>query len=194
MINGTRCIAPSFSALLALPLFLLAAASSAASNSSLRIRVERVLDGDTFHGSVLGGSVPAGVKRIRGLLVSVRLEGIDAPEKDQPWGDRSRAALAKRIDGDTVEVEVSGVDGFRRILGRVRQGSADVNGDMVATGNAWMFRRYTASTVLDSLERAARAGRRGLWSEPSPVEPWIWRKQHKRSSQRDARSARDSAF
>lgn len=148
----------------------------------LTVRVVRVVDGDTFHGRVRSGTVPRRVRFLKDSLVPVRLEGIDAPERDQPWGDSSRAALSRMLDGREAAIDVVDVDGFRRIVGRVRTGSVDVNATMVARGHAWMFRRYTSSVLLDSLERSSRSSRRGLWSAPSPVEPWVWRKQQRRQS------------
>ncbi len=149
---------------------------------TLAVRVVRVVDGDTFHGRVRSGAVPRRVKLLMDSLVPVRLEGIDAPERDQPWGDSSRQALARMLEGRDAAVDIVDVDGFRRIVGRVRTGSVDVNAAMVARGHAWMFRRYTSSSLLDSLERASRASGRGLWSASSPVEPWVWRKRHRRQS------------
>lgn len=165
----------------AIALFLLAGAG-AGHGDVLTVRVERVVDGDTFHGRVRSGTVPRGIRFLKDSLVSVRLEGIDAPEQDQPWGDRAREALSSMVAGRETRVEIADVDGFRRIVGRVRTGSVDVNAAMVASGHAWMFRRYTSSPALDSLERASRTSGRGLWSEPSPVEPWAWRKRHRRGS------------
>jgi len=164
---------------LAILLFLLVIAGHC---EVLTVRVERVVDGDTFHGRVRAGGVPRRAKFLKDSLVPVRLEGIDAPERDQPWGDSSRQALARMLEGRDAAVDIVDVDGFRRIVGRVRTGSVDVNAAMVARGHAWMFRRYTSSSLLDSLERASRASGRGLWSASSPVEPWVWRKRHRRQS------------
>lgn len=118
----------------------------------LRIVVERVVDGDTFHGRALSGSAPAGTRTGRAGRVSVRLSGIDSPERDQPWGDSARAALRRRIDGDTVDVECSGTDRYGRVLGRILAHGADVNALQIAEGHAWMYRRYSSSARLDSLE------------------------------------------
>lgn len=142
-------------------------------------RVHSVLDGDTFHARPSGGSFPKGVKRVHDSLVSVRLEGVDAPERDQAWGDSSRAALERLVAGSVVEVEIVTIDKYRRVVGRVRRDGRPVNTRMVAEGHAWMFRRYTSSPELDSLEGEARRSRRGLWSDPSPIEPSTWRRRGK---------------
>lgn len=158
-----------------------ACAATPASPPMLRARVHAVLDGDTFHARPSEGTFPKGAKRVHDSLVSVRLEGIDAPEKDQPWGDSSRAALGRLIAGATIEIEVVTIDKYRRIVGRVHRDDLVVNARMVGEGHAWMFRRYTTSPELDSLETDARDKRRGLWSSPAPIEPSLWRRRGKRS-------------
>jgi len=172
-----------------LPMLRLAIAVAAASPDTLRVRVERVLDGDTFLGRILDSARPEGA-RLRGdSLVSIRLAGIDAPEHGQPWGERSRAALSTLVGRDTVEVRVEDIDRYARVVGVVRRGSLEVNSRMVADGDAWMFRRYSRSPRLDSLERDARRNRLGLWSLPGAIEPSVWRRDHPR---RNAKAAATS--
>jgi len=141
------------------------------------VRVVKVLDGDTFHGRRSPGLLLNGAKPIRDTLVSVRLWGVDAPEKRQPWGDEARAALAGMIEGKTVHVTVVDVDAYHRVVGHVRLHGMDVNQEMVAQGHAWMFRKYTDSPSLDVWEQVARRERRGLWAADSGtrIPPWEWR-------------------
>lgn len=171
---------PGASLLLACALSFAAFASA----ETISVQVERVVDGDTFHGRVRSGTAPRGIRYLKDSLVSIRLEGIDAPEQDQPWGNESRNALSSLASGRIVKVEIVDVDRFRRIVGFVRADGLEVNEVMVEGGNAWMFRRYTSSRKLDSLERASREAGRGLWSTTSPVEPWVWRKQKRKGTSR----------
>lgn len=156
-----------------------ACAASPKSPPVLRVRVQTVLDGDTFHARPADGAFPKGVKRVHDSLVSVRLEGVDAPERDQAWGDSARVALERMVAGSVVEVEIVTIDKYRRIVGRVRREGLAVNARMVRDGHAWMFRRYTTSPLLDSLEAEARGKRRGLWAAPEPIEPSVWRRRGK---------------
>lgn len=153
-----------------------ACAASPKSPPVLQVRVQTVLDGDTFHARPAAGAFPKGVKRVHDSLVSVRLEGVDTPERDQAWGDSARVALERLVAGSVVEVEIVTIDRYRRIVGRVRREGLFVNARMVEDGHAWMFRRYTTASDLDSLESAARRARRGLWAAPAPIEPWVWRR------------------
>lgn len=172
----TMILAFRFAVLLSAIAALGACAASPSASKVLRVRVQTVLDGDTFHARPAGGGFPKGVKRVHDSLVPVRLEGVDAPERDQAWGDSSRVALERMVAGAVVDVEIVTIDKYRRIVGRVRRGSTFVNQRMVAEGHAWMFRRYTSAPQLDSLEAAARRARRGLWALPNPIEPSAWRR------------------
>ena len=49
--------------------------------------------------------------------VEVRLDGIDAPEKNQSFGTKSRDALAGLVSGKTVTVQSKATDRYRRTLG-----------------------------------------------------------------------------
>ena len=52
-----------------------------------------------------------------------------------------------------------------------------LNQELVKPGWCWWYRKYApGDTVLERLESEAREGRRGLWADPQPVPPWVWRK------------------
>jgi endonuclease YncB( thermonuclease family) len=111
--------------------------------------------------------------------VKIRLHGVDAPERRQPWGNRARQALSDLAFQRTVRVEVQDVDRYGRTVGRIYAGPVDVNAEMVRRGLAWVYPRYNRDPALPLLEAEARAGRRGLWVDPRPVPPWDWRRQRR---------------
>jgi endonuclease YncB( thermonuclease family) len=129
-------------------------------------RVVTVHDGDTV--TVLA----AGVER------RVRLVGIDAPERGQPYGNVARRGLAERVGGRAVTVLERGTDGYGRTLGRVVVDGDDANAAQVRDGHAWVFRRFENDAALIALEAEAKAARRGLWRDPEPIPPWVWRDRH----------------
>jgi endonuclease YncB( thermonuclease family) len=141
-------------------------------------RVTRIFDGDSLI-----------VRTPMGQEVEVRLFGIDAPERSQPWNRRSRQALGKLVRDREVSLEVVTVDAYGRTVALVRRTSDDleVNREMVRQGHAWVYRRYTQDPSLIALEEAARDERRGIWSLPETdrVPPWAWRKQNRRPRQRE---------
>jgi endonuclease YncB( thermonuclease family) len=108
--------------------------------------------------------------------VKVRLVGIDAPERAQPFGNQSRQALEALVKGREVRVVERGHDRFHRTLGKVYRGELDVNAEQVRQGMAWVLRQYARNATLDSIEAEAREQKRGLWRESKPVPPWEWRK------------------
>ena len=109
----------------------------------------------------------------------MRLVEIDAPERRQAFGNRSRQALARMVQGKQVEVREQGTDRYGRTLGRVYQAGLDVNAEMVRIGLAWVYVRYAKDQSLYQVEAEARAQRRGLWADKEPVPPWEWRQKAK---------------
>lgn len=115
--------------------------------------------------------------------VKVRLTEIDAPEKKQPYGDKSKQALSDLIFQKEVKVDSDSKDRYGRTLGRVYVGTVDVNLYMVENGYAWAYTRYVTDPAMPAAEMQARKERIGLWSlqEDQITPPWMWRKGTKRS-------------
>jgi endonuclease YncB( thermonuclease family) len=124
-----------------------------------------VTDGDTLKVQLSSGPI------------SVRMQSIDAPEKDQPWGTEARAALASRLDRRQVDLEVETQDRYDRLVATVFLRGENINAWMVSEGNAWAYRDYLKDTSYCSSEADARSRRLGLWSLPSSstYAPWEWR-------------------
>ena len=114
--------------------------------------------------------------------VRVRLAQIDAPEKRQAFGTRSRQALAELVFRQSVRVAETGRDRYGRVIGTVYLGNVDVNAQMVREGMAWVYRQYAKDRGLYELERQAQASRRGLWVDPEPVPPWEYRRDKRERS------------
>lgn len=106
--------------------------------------------------------------------VKVRLYGIDAPEKKQPYGAAAKRYLSDLIVGKTVQIEELGKDRYKRVLGIVHLDSKDVNEILVLNGYAWAFTKY--SKIYESQEWQARSKGLGLWRDKNPIKPEIWRK------------------
>lgn len=107
--------------------------------------------------------------------VKVRLAEIDAPEKAQPFGNKSKQALSALVYGKAVLVVEQGHDRYKRTIGRVYQGDVDVSAAQVKQGMAWVYRKYSKDVSLLPLEDEAKAQRLGLWADVAPVPPWEWR-------------------
>lgn len=136
----------------------------------LRGRVVSVADGDTI--TVLDST---------NTQHKIRLNGIDAPESKQDFGQVSKRNLSDLVFGKDVTVRWSKMDKYRRIVGTVFVGGTNANLEQLKGGFAWYYRQYerdVAPDLRNAYERAeadARAARRGLWSQPNPQPPWEFR-------------------
>lgn len=133
-------------------------------------KVVRVADGDTI--TVLDAQMQQH---------KIRLAGIDAPERRQAFGQRSREFLSSLVAAQLVEVETEKTDKYGRSVGKVLLQGRDVNLAVVAAGLAWHYKEYEseqspADRLLYSYaEQEARDLRKGLWVDPAPEAPWDWR-------------------
>lgn len=108
--------------------------------------------------------------------VKVRFDGIDAPESRQDFGQKAKQKLADLIYGKEVRVEISSKDKYGRSLGKVYVGSTYTNLEMVRSGMAWHYVKYSNAIDLANAEKEARAKKIGLWSHVNPTPPWKWRR------------------
>jgi endonuclease YncB( thermonuclease family) len=136
--------------------------------TTLACLVIAIADGDTLTARC---EVPAGHQNI-----IVRLAEIDAPEKRQSFGQRSRQHLAELCFGKQARVVIQNVDRYGRSVARVTCAGTDANAEQVRAGLAWAYAAYVTDSHITELERNARQSKRGLWTAQSPVPPWEWRR------------------
>ncbi|MBU1235402.1 MAG: thermonuclease family protein [Gammaproteobacteria bacterium] len=111
----------------------------------------------------------------------VRLAGIDAPEKKQPFGQRSKEHLSDLVFGKDVTLVCGKIDRYSRDICVVYIGGKDANLAQVEAGLAWWYRKYAKEQTpqqrvdYEAAETRAKAARRGLWADAEPVPPWEWR-------------------
>ena len=108
--------------------------------------------------------------------IKIRLAEIDAPEKRQPFGTKSKQSLSDLCFGKKAEITPQTKDRYKRTVARIKCDGVDANAEQVSRGMAWVYRRYAKDHDLFVLEHNAKVEKRGLWSEPSPIRPWEWRK------------------
>ncbi len=130
--------------------------------------VVAIHDGDTI-------SVRTSKETIR-----IRLEGIDCPEYRQPYSSRAKRFTSEMVYRKEVTVEGRGEDKYGRLLARIRTGGVELNEALVRNGLAWHYQRGAIDRPLADAEKTARAARAGLWADPHPVPPWLWRREHPR--------------
>jgi endonuclease YncB( thermonuclease family) len=150
-------------------------------------RVVGVADGDTItllvDDAATGSTTP----------IKVRLNGIDAPEKAQAFGQRAKEAMSDLTYGKDAVAYCTVVDRYGRDICVVRVGQVDVGLRLIELGFAWHFKKYQrdqrpADRVrYDIAETEAREAKRGLWRDLGtsvpPIAPWEWRKAKRERSE-----------
>lgn len=106
----------------------------------------------------------------------IRLADIDAPEKAQSFGQRSKELLSTLCFKKQAEIRPSMHDRYGRTVARVLCAGTDANAAMVRAGMAWAYTRYLTDPQIQAMEVVARRERLGLWADADPVPPWEWRK------------------
>lgn len=131
-----------------------------------QVRVVKISDGDTF----------VGLNRDN-LQIKFRIWGIDAPEKKQAFGTKSKEYLSSLIFGKTITVDVQKQDGWGRYVAYVyTPENKDVSLEMLKAGMAWHFVKYDQSPEYGAAEAESRNKKAGLWSDPHRIAPWEFRK------------------
>lgn len=112
----------------------------------------------------------------------IRLAGIDAPEKKQPFGSVSKKSLSDLVFDKVVSIQYDKEDRYGRIVGKVLVNGKDVNLEQVKRGLAWWYKKYqkeqSQQDRLDYLhaQETAEASGVGLWVDSDAVAPWDFRK------------------
>lgn len=130
--------------------------------------VVAIADGDTLTARC---GQPGAYEQVR-----VRIAAIDAPEKSQPFGQRSKQLLSDLCFREAATIKPLSRDRNRRTVADVQCKGKDAGEAQVTAGMAWVFDRYAEGYAhLYRLQDTARGGRHGLWVDPAPVAPWDWR-------------------
>lgn len=142
---------------------LMLAAAFAAPSDPVTVVPMWIHDGDTFRATVIDRAV-----------VDCRIYGIDAPELNQSWGKAVRAVLVEMIHQRKTSVAIHS-QSYNRFVVSVSVEGRDVALELLKMGLAWYTPQYAKIPEYAAAEAEAKAARRGLWSEKSPVPPWKWR-------------------
>ena len=148
---------------------------------TLQGRVVKIADGDTV--TIVDDG---------GMKHRIRLMGIDAPEKNQSYGDVSTQGLIELVSGKTVTIEYEKRDRYKRIVGKVLVDppgevfcmaldcvkKIDVGLEQIKTGLAWHYKYYQMEQseedrrLYSEDELEARTRQIGLWKDEEPMAPW----------------------
>lgn len=133
------------------------------------VQVVGVLDGDTV----------LVLDERRTVQFKVRLDQIDAPEKAQPYGQKAKQFLSSLIYEKRVSLLKKGQDRYNRTIGEIKLNGKNINLYMVQEGYAWAYRKYVTNSEYTKAEQTAMQHKKGLWKDPNPTPPWLWRRTSK---------------
>jgi len=138
--------------------------SVATSAQQISGKVTHVKDGDSF------------VMIADGKTFEVRLDGIDCPEKGQPFSAKAKQFTFDQVNGRIITVKINGYDKYKRALGKVYlPGNKILNEQLLIAGYAWHYKKYNSDQRLAKMETKARSAGVGLWHDPEPISPWDYR-------------------
>jgi endonuclease YncB( thermonuclease family) len=133
-------------------------------------RVVGISDGDTI--TVVTASQRS---------VKIRLHGVDAPEKAQPYGQAAKQTLSNYVFQQRVIVKRQTVDQYGRLVAVVTpEGKSEsANERQLKEGMAWWYKQYAPSnTKFEQLQSEAKTAKRGLWKDENPTPPWEFRREN----------------
>jgi len=107
--------------------------------------------------------------------ITVRLEGIDAPENGQDHGRRAKQVLSGLIFGKKAELHVTGQDSYQRTLGYIVLDQKNINLELVKRGWAWHYTDYNCEPSFAEAQVEARKSKLGLWQHRNAIAPWEYR-------------------
>lgn len=144
----------------------------------------------------VGDGDTATLRRGDNSTLTCRIDTIDAPEtaKDarnnkpaipgQRFGKESQQALASMIENKEVTVRVTRPekDQWGRDYCQLEIHGKGVDEQLVRAGLAWVYDKYVrrdaseAYRPLKAMETEARTQKRGLWADPAPMQPELFRR------------------
>jgi endonuclease YncB( thermonuclease family) len=133
-------------------------------------KVVSVADGDTL--TILDSS---------NTKHRIRIDGIDAPETGQAFGQRSKDSLSELAYWRRGKARCSKRDRYGRQVCKVTVSGVDVGLEQIRRGMAWHFKRYAYQQTLSdgaaysTAESTAKSSGSGLWRDRAPMPPWEWR-------------------
>ena len=106
----------------------------------------------------------------------IRLQHIDAPERNQAYGTQAKKALSNYVFGKQVTVKWDEKDRYGRTLGNVFADDRWINKQMVVDGYAWHYKQYSKDEDISKAHSTAHALKKGLWDGDSTIAPWDFRR------------------
>lgn len=164
--------------------------------SALLLMLSMAAGAETRSGTVVADGDTVTVLDANDQQHKIRLSGIDAPEKSQAFGQRSKESMSALVFGKEVDVQWDKRDRYKSIVGKVMVAAPSCRTDrcpktldagvaQITVGLAWWYQKYAKDQSVEDAgryefaEHEARGKRAGLWSDGHPIPPWDWRKRQR---------------
>jgi micrococcal nuclease len=135
--------------------------------------------GESFSGSVVGVLDGDTIEVLHNNRAErLRLNGIDCPKKGQAYGKQAKQAASELVFDKQVTLKTHGLDKYGRTIADVLlPDGSNVNQQLVKEGWCWWFRKFVPKDQkLKQFEQEAKDAKKGLWADPNPVPPWLYRR------------------
>lgn len=123
----------------------------------LNATVTSVVDGDTVNASLPDGAT-----------TTIRLDGIDTPERDEPYSTQATRATRVILLSKRVQLQGTDVDAYNRLVARIVVDGVDVSVALVRDGLACHFTRYSSDATLAAAQKDAQRRGAGFWAQGAP--------------------------
>ena len=117
----------------------------------------------------------------RGRTVSVRIFGIDAPEKGQKDYKLAKEYLLSLLKNQTAELKCEGRSYKRKVCTILVKGK-DIGETMVAQGYAWDSPKYSKGKYTKHMQ-LAQGAKLGIWKNPNIQSPYCFRPRTKKRAE-----------
>lgn len=126
-----------------------------------------------------------------GAPYTIRLQGIDCPEGNEPYSAQAKAFTSRMILGKTVEVVPVAEDRYGRTMAWIKVDGKSLNHELIRAGCAWWIRSGAApEKKLVDLETEAHRNKRGLWAHFRTMPAWYFKRTQRKLWRTDLPSDR----
>jgi len=113
------------------------------------------------------------------IQTTLRLAEVDCPEKAQAFGTKAKQFTSDQVYLKEVKYKVTTTDRYGRSIAEVYYDNDKyLSAEIIKSGFGWQYKQYSTSKLLASLEQEAHNNKRGLWVEPNPIYPSLFRKKN----------------
>lgn len=147
--------------------------TSALKTKGFNGKVISILDGDTI--KILSETKEE---------LTIQLNGIDCPERDQVYGKEAKEFTKNLVLSLKVLIRPSKKDIRQTIADVILEDGRNLSQELIKAGYAWWSFENSTDELLAHLESKAKIEKVGLWANPDPIPPWIFRQQLKASIQK----------